>query len=143
MNTSSFKESILAFLFLFISNSVTCQNNSDGDDRMKIRLGFTSANNIHRQILVTVDSNTTTGIDFGYDSENYENHVDDMYWMIENRKFVIQGINEIDATTTLPLGLHTGTTGNHTISIAGLANVPEDLEIGLLDTETNTYYNIK
>jgi len=134
---------MLLFLFLFLSHSVTCQNNTDTDDRMKIRLGFTSANNIHRQILVTVDSNTTAGIDFGYDAENFENHEDDMYWMIENRKFLIQGINIIDITTTLPIGLHTGTTGTHIISLEGLENVPEDLEITLLDTETNTHYNIK
>ncbi|WP_452228436.1 T9SS type A sorting domain-containing protein [Lacinutrix sp. MEBiC02404] len=143
MKTYSIKASMLLFLFLFLSQSGTCQNNTDADDRMKIRLGFTSSNSLHRQILVTVDSNATPGVDFGYDAENFENHVDDMYWMIENRRFLIQGINTIDATTSLPIGLHTGATGMNIISIEGLVNVPEDLEIGLLDTETNTYYDMK
>lgn len=110
---------------------------------MKIRLGFTSVNNLHRQILVTVDSNATSGIDFGYDAENFENHVDDMYWMIDDRKFIIQGTNHIDETTILPIGLHTGANGNNTISIEELINVPEDLEFGVLDKETNTFYDIK
>ncbi|QRM89974.1 T9SS type A sorting domain-containing protein [Lacinutrix sp. WUR7] len=143
MKTYSNKVSLLLFLFLLLSNAVFCQNNSDEDDRMKIRLGFTSPNNLHRQILVTVDSNSTPGVDFGYDAENFETNADDMYWMIENRQFLIQGTNVIDATTTLPLGLHTSTNGNIIMSIEELKNVPEDLEIGILDKQTNIYYDIK
>ncbi len=142
MKNFTIKASLLALSLLFVSNTLFSQNNSDEDNRMKIRLGYTTEN-IHRQILVTVDDNTTAGIDLGYDSGNYQDLADDMYWMIENRKFLIQGINEIDATTTLPLGLHTSADGNNTISIEGLTNVPEDLQIGVLDTETDIFYNIK
>ncbi|MDO6596979.1 T9SS type A sorting domain-containing protein [Oceanihabitans sp. 2_MG-2023] len=143
MKTFSIKATIFAFSFLLLANTLYAQNNSDRDNRMKIRLGFTSSSNLHRQILVTVDSNATAGIDYGYDAENFENHIDDMYWMIDDRKFLIQGINSIDASTTLALGLHTGINGTNVISIESMINVPEDLEIGVLDTETNTYYNIK
>jgi len=122
---------------------VFCQGNSDVDNRMKIRLGFTSVNNIHRQILVTADTNATSGIDFGYDAENFENHIDDMYWMIDDRKFLIQGIDFIDETTSLQLGLHTNTSGDNIISIDELINVPNDLEIGIFDNITNTYYDIR
>ncbi|WP_452228435.1 MULTISPECIES: T9SS type A sorting domain-containing protein [unclassified Lacinutrix] len=142
MKNFTIKTSLLAFSLLFLSNTLFSQNNSDEDNRMKIRLGYTTEN-IYRQILVTVDDNTTAGIDLGYDSGNYQHLADDMYWMIEDRQFLIQGINVIDATTTLPLGLHTATGGNNTISIEGLENVPEDLEIGVLDTETDIFYNIK
>jgi hypothetical protein len=110
---------------------------------MKIRLGFTSVNNIHRQILLTADNNATAGIDFGYDAENFENHIDDMYWMIDDRKFLIQGIDVIDETTNLQLGLHTGTSGDNVISIEELINVPDDLEIGVFDNVTNTYYDFR
>ena len=143
MKTFSFKPFLLTLLLVILSNNAFCQTNSNGDDRMKIRLGFTSSNNIHRQILVTVDSNATSGIDFGYDAENFENHLDDMYWMIEDRKFLIQGTDSIDETTTLSLGLHIGTNGSSIISIEELINVPEDLEIRILDKETNSSYNIK
>ncbi len=64
---------------LFIAISFCAFSKSNGDNRIKIRLGFTSVNNIHRQILVTVDENTTAGVDFGYDAENFENRQDDMY----------------------------------------------------------------
>lgn len=110
---------------------------------MKIRLGFSSPNQIHRQILVTEDSNATAGIDFGYDAESFENHPDDMYWIIENRTFLIQGIDIINQNSVLPLGLHTATDGVSTISIDQLINVPETLEIVLFDNNNNSYHNIK
>ena len=143
MRTYSFKTFLLVFLLVVLSNNVFCQGNSDVDNRMKIRLGFTSVNNIHRQILVTADTNATSGIDFGYDAENFENHIDDMYWMIDDRKFLIQGIDVIDETTSLQLGLHTNTSGDNIISIDELINVPNDLEIGIFDNITNTYYDIR
>jgi len=143
MKTYSFKTFLLVFLLVVLSNNVFCQGNSDVDNRMKIRLGFTSVNNIHRQILVTADTNATSGIDFGYDAENFENHIDDMYWMIDDRKFLIQGIDVIDETTSLQLGLHTNTSGDNIISIDELINVPNDLEIGIFDNITNTYYDIR
>lgn len=110
---------------------------------MKIRLGFSSANQIHRQILVTEDSNATAGIDFGYDAESFENHPDDMYWMIGTRTFLIQGIDIINQDSVLPLGLHTATDGVSTISIDELINVPEALEIVIFDNNNNSYHNIK
>jgi len=143
MKAFSLKTSLLVFLLVVLSSNVFCQGDTDGDDRMKILLGFTSVNDLHRQILVTVDSNSTQGVDFGYDAEYFENHRDDMYWMIDDRKFLIQGTDIIDETTTLRLGLHTDTSGYNTISIQNLINVPEDLEIGILDKETNTYYDLK
>ena len=143
MKTLFMKAFFLVFLLIIASNNSFSQNNSNEDDRIKIRLGFTSVNNLHRQILVTVDENATSGIDFGYDAENFENHIDDMYWMVDNRKFLIQGTNIIDETIVLKLGLHTGTDGYNTISVVDLINIPENLSIGILDKETNTYYNFK
>ncbi|APX99944.1 hypothetical protein BWR22_06355 [Lacinutrix venerupis] len=110
---------------------------------MKIRLGFTSTTNTHKQILVTVDNNATAGIDFGYDAEIFNTNPDDIYWIIDNRKFNIQGIDNIDENSILPIGVHTAIDGDYTIVIDQLQNVPEDREIFLFDKEDNTYYNIK
>ena len=77
------------------------------------------------------------------DSKYIDEQVDDMYWMIDDRKFLIQGIDIIDQTTSLQLGLHTNTSGNNIISIEELINVPDDLDIGVFDSVTNTYYDIR
>lgn len=140
MTNFSLKSAFLSVALFAICSTLFAQAN---DSRMKIRLGFTSVNNIHRQILVTVDENSTTGIDFGYDAETFENHQDDMYWMIDDRKFLIQGLDILDQDSALPLGLHTGVDGISTILIDGLENIPETLEIVIYDNKTSTYHNIK
>ena len=140
MTTLSLKSTLLSILFIALSFSSIAQAS---DDRMKIRLGFTSVNDIHRQLLVTVDENATAGIDFGFDAEAFGNYDDDMYWILEDRKFLIQATNNIDADTVLSLGLHTATDGVNTILVDELINVPEALEVVIYDTETNTYHNIK
>lgn len=143
MTTFSLKQTLVTVFLIVLSINAFSQSNTSDDERMKIRLGFTSINNLHRQLLVTLDERATPGIDFGFDGETYENHQDDMYWMLEDRRFVIQATDVIDATTILPLGLHTGTDGVNTILIDELQNVPDELEIVIFDTENNTYHNIK
>ncbi len=130
---------------IFIRNSAGNTNNNftEQDNRMKIRLGFNSVNTLHRQILVTVDPNATSGIDFGYDGENTEANQDDMYWMITDNKFVIQGIDIIEASTILPLGLHTDSNGINTFTIDALENVPTDLEIYVYDKVTEIYHDVR
>ncbi|WP_299887326.1 LamG-like jellyroll fold domain-containing protein [uncultured Lacinutrix sp.] len=131
------------------SNSVFIRNDSynsttnDDDNRMKIRLGFDSVSTYHRQLLVTEDNNATPQIDFGYDAETNETQKDDMYWMIDNKKFIIQGIDTIDSTTILPLGIHTDIDGVNSFKIDELINVPSSLEIYIYDTATNTYHDIR
>lgn len=114
------------------------------DNRLKIRLGFKSVNSTYgRQILVTQDSNATPQLDFGYDGETTEANVTDMYWTMNSKKYVIQGTNIIEATTILPLGIHTNENGINSIKIDALENVPSDLEIYIYDTVTTSYYDIR
>lgn len=113
------------------------------DERMKIRLSLNTTCTYKRQILVTVDDNATPQIDFGYDGELNETHEDDMYWVIDNKKFLIQGINIIKASTILPIGLHTDVNGISTFKIEELTNVPNDLDIFIYDAVTGTYNDIK
>ncbi|MDB2462535.1 T9SS type A sorting domain-containing protein [Algibacter sp.] len=126
------------------NNKAKVSSSSDSkDERLKIRLGFNSVNEIHRQLLVTADSNATLGKDWGYDARNNETQIDDMYWMIEDDKFVIQGLDTISQSTILPIGMHTKTRGINTITIDKLENVPDDLEIYLYDTELDVYHNLR
>ncbi|AUC81065.1 hypothetical protein CW733_02520 [Lacinutrix sp. Bg11-31] len=76
---------------------------------MKIRLGFTSVKNIHRQLLVTADTNATSGIGFCYNANSFENHPYNMYWTISDRLFLIQGIDIINEYSILALGLDIST----------------------------------
>ncbi|WP_055436610.1 T9SS type A sorting domain-containing protein [Lacinutrix algicola] len=141
MKTFTRKPALLLFLIITFSTNLFAQ--TSGDQRPKVRLGFTCPDNTHRQLLVTADENATSGIDFGYDAELNTEEPSDMYWIIENVNFLIQGIDSIDENTTLPLGLNTESNGLCTIQIDGLDNIPDTLDIVLLDKENNTYHNIK
>ncbi|WP_298556255.1 LamG-like jellyroll fold domain-containing protein [uncultured Algibacter sp.] len=113
------------------------------DSRMKLRIGFNSVNTLQRQLLITVDKNATSGYDWGYDSKYIDTQVDDMYWLIGNNKYIIQGINEINHETIIPLGIHTKTDGYNSIKIDDLKNVQSDLEIYLYDKELNIYHDLR
>ncbi|MCA0153662.1 T9SS type A sorting domain-containing protein, partial [Winogradskyella vincentii] len=130
---------------VFVRN-MTAQNSGDNqasDERMKFRIGFNSVNTIHRQLLLTIDENTTEGVDWAYDAVLNEEQVDDMYWRIDDGNYTIQGYNEIIDETVLPLGLHTSTEGNNEITIDALENVPDDLNIYLHDKVLDIYHDLR
>lgn len=113
------------------------------DSRMKLRIGFNSVNKIRRQLLITADKNATTGIDWGYDSKYIDTQIDDMYWMINNQKFLIQGVKEITKETIIPLGIHTDNAGLNSITIDETENITKDLDIYLYDKELNLYHDLQ
>ncbi|GGK16711.1 hypothetical protein GCM10007962_08750 [Yeosuana aromativorans] len=112
------------------------------DSRLKLRLGFNSSNKLHRQLLLTVDPNTSKGYDWGYDAPFNDDQKDDMYWMIENGRYVIQGIDAIDNQTIIPLGVKAKNSGLNTITIDKIENAPNDIKIYLHDTELGLYHDL-
>lgn len=132
---------------VFVRNAegaTTTNYNPDGvDPRMKFRIGFNSVNTIHRQLLLTIDSNATEDIDWGYDAKYIDNQMDDMYWMINDEKFNIQAIDTIIQTSVVPLGLHLRNGGQNNISIDHLENVSDEIQIFVHDKVLNTYHNLR
>ncbi|WP_299254537.1 LamG-like jellyroll fold domain-containing protein [uncultured Lacinutrix sp.] len=143
-NQRAFQKENVNSVFLRNSSSQSSSNtNNQLDNRLKIRLGFISSDSFNRQLLVTRDSNATELIDFGYDAENTEELNTDMFWLVDNNKFSIQGTNEIEAGIVLPLGIKTNTDGINSIKIDALENVPASLEIFIYDTVTDTFHDIR
>ncbi|MFD2824833.1 LamG domain-containing protein, partial [Lacinutrix iliipiscaria] len=119
------KEGLSSSVFVRDSESSSPTENADnGDDRMKIRLGFNSINTIHRQLLATADHRATQNYDWGFDAKVIEDQMDDMYWIIDDEKYFIQGIYDINESTVLPIGIHTKNDGLNTITIDALINFP-------------------
>ncbi|WP_292900798.1 LamG-like jellyroll fold domain-containing protein [Nonlabens sp.] len=116
--------------------------NTVSDSRSKIRLGFDSSNLIHRQLLLTIDSNATIGFDRGYDGRMLEEQLDDMAWSLPNEKLLIQGVPVMDATTELPLVIKINNNSSFSIKIDDLRNVAAAQEIFVKDALLNTYVNI-
>ncbi len=138
-------------VFYIEDNSTSNKNSSQHkntitsakDNRMKLRIGFNSVNTLRRQLLITVDENATAGIDWGYDSKYIDTQIDDMYWILNNEKFLIQGIDAITDKTIIPLGIHTDNAGLNNISIDEIENPTENLSIYLHDKELNLYHDLQ
>lgn len=132
---------------VFVRNSESVATNyqteSVGDPRMKFRIGIYTVNEINRQLLLTIDSNATTGVDLGYDGVVNETQMDDMYWMINGDKYIIQGSNDAEIDTTYPLGITADSDGINTISINSLENVPDSMDIFIHDIQSDTYHNLR
>ncbi|MGS2726608.1 LamG-like jellyroll fold domain-containing protein [Psychroserpens sp. BH13MA-6] len=140
------KESLGTSVFVRSSDATANYDDADAnaiDDRMKFRIGFNSVNTIHRQLLLTIDETTTTGYDWAFDAKTYDNQMDDLFWMIDNDKYTIQGSNEVAPDTVYPLGIKTQDDGMNTITIDELENVPADIDIFIHDIENETYHNLR
>ena len=112
------------------------------DTRLKVRIGFNSINTIRRQLLVTEDSNATSGIDWGYDGMMEETQLDDMFWLINDQRFVIQGTDLIDNQTILPIGVYTDSDGINSFALDALTNAPEGTSVYLHDKTLNSYHDL-
>ncbi|MBU2949941.1 hypothetical protein KO493_04435 [Tamlana agarivorans] len=112
-----------------------------GDTRPKIRLTYAS-NGYYRQLLIGADANTSTNFDIGYDAPMLDVASDDMFWEINNGKFVIQGVPEFNEDAQFPFGLHVSANDMVEIQIADLENLPEGMDLYIKDRFTNKTYAI-
>ncbi|WP_046746061.1 LamG-like jellyroll fold domain-containing protein [Kordia zhangzhouensis] len=124
----------------FIENE---NNNLPEDVRPKFRIKYHSPENYERHLLLTVDENATNQYDWGYDGALIEDNVEDMSWLLNGTNYVIQGINEVNETTILPLSVKTQNGGIIEISIHALENVANDVQIYIEDLYNNTYHDLR
>ncbi|RZN80997.1 MAG: choice-of-anchor D domain-containing protein [Winogradskyella sp.] len=115
----------------------------DADPRSKIKLSYESPAEQHRHLLLTIDENTTPGVDWGYDAVTYDYKDDDMFWGLENNFYVIQASDNMDDDTSYPLIIYTATDGNNIIKIEELINIDAEQEVFLHDIELDFYQNLK
>jgi len=123
------------------------ENNQSVSSEEKItllRLGYFTANGFKRQVaLGFVNNKATDGFDKGYDALNIDEQPDDMYFVLDNQKLVIQGVGAFDDTKKFPIGLVCQSHGKVKFVLDGVENLDENTPVFLFDKQTNTYYNIK
>lgn len=137
------KEGSAASVFVKNNEFDETTESAEIDERMKFRFGFYSISTNRRQLLLTIDDDATTGVDWAYDAKVNENQTDDMTWRINNENYVIQGSNELESSTIYPLCVKTSMDGIGSISIDELENVPDDIQIYLHDNSLNLYHDLR
>ena len=132
------------------NNSTVTANISNAEDAYaentfeKIRLGFNSNNNFHRELLMGfMNENATAAIDPGYDAVCMDNLPNDMHFINEGNKLVIAGESYFDQHASYPLRIKTNSEGPVSIVLDGTENFNADQPIYIYDALTAIYHDLR
>ncbi|WP_165930077.1 LamG-like jellyroll fold domain-containing protein [Flavobacterium sandaracinum] len=114
------------------------------DTLKRIRLGFNSTTNFHRQVLLAfMQEKATSAIDYGYDGYILDNFPSDMYFLNGADQLVIQGEGYFDMESSYPIGVKTDREGSVKFMIDAIENFETNQPIFVYDEETKMYHNIR
>ena len=134
----------IIFTSLNASSIIEHTNLSEFSTMQRVRIDFESPDGFVRPLLLafTTDDSATDGVDYGYDGANFDQFPDDLFWMIEDNTYVIQGVGSFEETKQYPLGLFLTNSGNIKISLNSLENFNQEIEVFVFDNLENTYTRI-
>ncbi|WP_428224202.1 T9SS type A sorting domain-containing protein [Flavobacterium sp.] len=141
----NFKNSQRVFMTESGGNSVMMRTSATDetlDVRKKIRLLFTSASGVNRQLLIGADQSATSSYDLAYDAPMIDVNKDDMFWPIGNGKFIIQAVNELNLKSEIALGVQLENAGECIFQLNGLENFEKNMPLYLFDSVSNQYYDL-
>lgn len=124
--------------------AINAEDTFETEQFTKLRLGFVSANNYHRQLLLGfMNQYATSGFDNGYDALSPETLASDMYFQQGTVKQNIIGDTYFNANNSYPLGIKNATAGNVKFNLDAKENLAEDQEVYIFDNTTGSYHSIK
>lgn len=110
----------------------------------KLRLGFSSSNKYHRQVLLGfMNEKATNEMDYGYDAISLDDIPNDMYFLNGENQLVIQGEGYFDENASYPIGVKTAVEGKITFTIDAVENIDSQQKIYIYDDETKIYNEIQ
>ncbi len=116
----------------------------DTNTYMKIRLGFNTNKNYHRQVLLGfMNEKATDGLDYGYDGLNLDENPNDMYFLSGENQLLIQGVGSYNEDASYPIGVKTDEAGKVTFMIDELENFDKNNNFFIYDNVTKKYNPIK
>ncbi|MFC4723577.1 immunoglobulin-like domain-containing protein [Geojedonia litorea] len=118
---------------------------TDDDDIIKrVRIQFKSPEGALRHLLLgfVPHNKATDGFDYGYDALNTEDLPNDMSWIIEGEKYVIQGVGDFDNSKQYPLGVFLKNSGTIEIALTGLENFDTIIDVYIFDALLNQTFKI-
>lgn len=113
------------------------------DDIQRLRLSFTTVEGFKRQILLAFTQNKATDdFDKGYDGQNLDNQPGDMYFVLDDKKLIIQGVGAFDENKSYPLGIRSAAFGKAKIALDSTENFTEKFPVYLFDKQTGLYHDL-
>ena len=143
------KKITLLYIAIFISiytnsianNSETNTTNTTSTEVQRVRIDFVSPDLYTRHLLLgfTPDNAATDGFDYGYDGPNPDNFANDLNWLIEEDRFIIQGVGAFEETKRYPFGMFLADAGEIEISLTALENFDTPINVFIYDELLDTY----
>ncbi|MFG6687678.1 LamG-like jellyroll fold domain-containing protein [Mariniflexile sp. HNIBRBA6329] len=134
--------------FLKSSNSKSAKNSSnptvDETAIKRLRLQFKTPEGARRHLLLafTGDNAASDGFDYGYDAKLFETLPNDMFFMINNDKCIIQGVGAFDENKQYPFGISSKKGGAIEVSITDMENLDTNTKVYIYDSLLDTYTKI-
>ena len=125
-------------------SSVNQSNSVNSTDVSHIRLN-TSFNNLYtRQVALAFVPGSTDGVDRGIDAESPASNdlPNDSYFVLQNAKYVIQGI-EFGMDKRVPLGLKVTDDVIVKFDLADVVNFDNNQDVFIYDSMDGSYHNLK
>lgn len=142
--------SLTLLVFVLCAYQLNAQNKHEeseitrSNEVQRVRIAFTSPEGIIRHLLLgfTPNNAASDGFDFGYDGPNIEDLPDDLNWLIEDYRYVIQGVGSFEDTKSYFFGMYLTHSGDIKISLVGLENFESPIEVFVYDTLEDTFTKI-
>lgn len=134
--------SLVLYLFAFSISLTKAEVSIDSEPEIKrIRIDFKNPDGFVRHLLLgfVEDNSATDNIDMGYDGRNPEYLPNDLNWIIEGQRFVIQGVGQFNNLKKYSLGLFMEEPGEIEISLSSLENFDSDTPVYLFDKSNGNY----
>lgn len=108
----------------------------------QVRIDFKTPEGFIRHLLLgfTQDNSATDGIDYGYDARNREFLADDLNWLINNKRYIIQGVGSFNVSKKYPLGMFITNAGEIEIALDELENFDKPIDVFIYDAWQNSYH---
>lgn len=136
----------ITYLCLLFFTFFGFQSNASNSDEayaevQRVRITFTMPTGHIRHLLLgfTPDNAATDNVDYGYDAANVENFPNDLNWIIEDGRYVIQGVGEFNNSKFYELGMFLSDEGNISIGLHALENFDFGIEVYLYDALVNEH----
>lgn len=113
------------------------------DQYVRVRLGMTSKDNYHRNILLGFMENLATpALDYGYDAVSIDNQPNDVYFKTAGTNLAIQGDDYFNVNKMYPIGVKAYVTGEIKFMIDEVENLPASQRYYILDNQDGVFHDI-
>lgn len=101
-----------------------------------------NASEIYSETLLGFAEDATNGVDRLFDALKLSNNTTQLYSILNEKRYAIQGFPLIEMTgeNIIPLGIDIEEAGDYTINISDIKSLPQNATISLIDTKYNTVH---